>query len=136
MSQIIATYGPQIQQLDMVMFLSETGLTNIHIICQEVGMALTGDMLMTMAPTLVAQLSSTMEGIEFTDEGSLLEINGVESLIVEYTNELAGEQMQGAQVYVPGSSSLCIFTLTCLNADEFAATSEAFGIMLNTLEVK
>jgi len=133
---LVNTYGPQIQQMDMVLFLSESGMTNVNIVYQEMGLQLTGDLLMSMAPNFVAQLSQSFEGIQFLNEGSLIAVNGVDSLMIEYAYELSGQQMQGAQVYVPGSTGLCLVTYTCGNADELVPTVEVFSDMLNSLQVK
>ena len=60
LAQMIATYGPQIQQSDMVMLLSETGLTNVNAVAQYVGMHASDNDLLSLAPSLVAQLSGAM----------------------------------------------------------------------------
>ena len=136
LAQMISAYGPQVQQLDMVMIINETGLTNVNLVCQEVGMNLNGEQLMSMAPALVSQLSNSMAGIQFVDEGSLIDVNGTESLKMAYVMEVAGAQMCGVQVYIPGSTAIYIVTYTCNNADELEATREDFNAMLGTLVVK
>lgn len=136
MAELVATYGPQIQQTGMVMLLNETGFTNVNVVSQYVGMKPTDEQLLALAPSLVAQLSGVMEGIQFLNEGSLVELNGLKALMVEYTCELSGTAMQGAQVYVPGAENLYIFTYTCANADELTATAEAFSALLDTLTIQ
>jgi hypothetical protein len=136
LAQMIATYGPQLEQSDMVMLLSETGATNVNVVAQYVGMRASDEDLLSLAPALVAQLSGMMENIEIVDEGSIIELNGINGLMVEYVCELAGTAMHGAQVYISGAENLYIFTYTCSNADEVAATSEDFGVMLGTLQVQ
>lgn len=136
LAQMIATYGPQIQQSDMVMLLSETGLTNVNAVAQYVGMHASDNDLLSLAPSLVAQLSGAMANIEFVDEGSIIELNGINALMVEYNCELAGTAMHGVQAYISGAENLYIFTYTCAGADEVAATSEDFGIMLGSLQIK
>lgn len=136
LSQMIAVYGSQMEQTDMVMMLNETGMTNINIVCQYVGMRATDEVLLSLAPTLVSQLGSAFEGIEFVNEGSLVELNGVNALMVEYAYELSGTAMQGAQVYVPGAENLYIFTFTCSDVSELEITAEDFNFMLGSLEIK
>lgn len=136
LAQMVATYGPQIQQYDMVMVINETGMTNINVVCQPVGMEATEEALQSLAPAAVLELSNTMPGIEFLNEGTVTEFNGNKSLVLEYTYELSGMQMHGAQVYVAVGTNLYMFTYTCANADELVATSESLGVMLSSLEVK
>lgn len=136
LAQMIAAYGPQIEEMDMVVLLSETGLANVNIVAQYVGMQATDEDLLSLASMLVSQLSNTMEGIEFVDEGSIIELVGKNGLMVEYTFELSGTQMTGVQVYVSGETDLYTFTYTCADANELEATAEDFGIMLGSLTAK
>lgn len=135
-AQMLDTYGPQVQQSDMVMLISETGLTNVNMIAQYVGMHAGDEELLALAPNLVAQLSNAMTGIEFVDEGSIIELDGFNALMVEYNLELAGTSMHGAQVYASGAENLYIITYTCSGPDEAVATSEDFSMMLNSLQIK
>ena len=136
LAQMIATYGPQLQQSGMIMLLNETGLTNVNVIAQPVGMRATDEVLLSLAPTVVSQLSSTFEGIEFVNEGVIINLGDKNGLIVEYSYTLAGTEMQGAQVYVSGETDMYIFTYTCAAADEVSATSREFGFMLGTFTGK
>ncbi len=136
LAQMIAAYAPQVQQMDMVMVISESGATNVNVVPQYVGMQATDEVLLSLAPALISQLSATMEGIQFVDEGTLIDLGGKSGLMLEYDYEMSGMQIHGAQVYVSGATDLYIFTFTCGNADELVATSEEFGYLLGTLEVK
>lgn len=136
LAQLVEAYGPQIQQMDMVMVLSETGMTNVNVVCQPVGMQATDEVLLTLAPTLVQQLSSSFEGIEFVDEGSIINLGNKNGMMVEYNYELAGTSMHGVQVYVSGATDLYVFTYTCTDENELSATAEDFGFMLGSLTVQ
>lgn len=136
LTQMIAEYGPQIEETDMVLLQSETGLTNVSIGAQYVGMQLTDEDLFSLASVLVSQMSNTMEGIEFVDEGSIIELVGKNGLIVEFTFELSGTQMTGVYVYVSGETDVYVITYTCADANELEATVEDFSIMLGSLTVK
>ncbi len=132
LAQIIQTYGPQIEQSGMIMLLNETGNTNVNVIAQNVGMHATDEDLLSLAPTLVSQLSAALTGVEFVNEGVIINLGDKNGLIVEYNYTLSGTEMQGAQVYVSGETDLYIFTYTSAAADEVSATSREFGFMLGT----
>ncbi|MBR4069095.1 MAG: hypothetical protein IKK08_10795 [Clostridia bacterium] len=136
LAQIIQTYVPQIEQSGMIMLLNETGNTNVNVIAQNVGMRATDEDLLSLAPTLVSQLSAALEGVEFVNEGVIINLGDKNGLIVEYNYTLSGTEMQGARVYVSGETDLYIFTYTCAAADEVSATSREFGFMLGTFTGK
>lgn len=136
LAQMLADYGPAIAQADMIMLVSENGQTNVSVAPKYVGMQANDEALLALAPQLVSQMSGAMENIEFVDEGSIIELNGINGLMLQYVCELAGMQVHGVQVYVSGAEYLYVLTYTCSNADELLATSEAFGIMLSSLQVK
>jgi hypothetical protein len=136
LAQMIATYGPQVQQTGMIMLLNETGMTNVNVLAQYVGMRATDDTLLTLAPQLVSQLSNVMEGIEFINEGTIVELGENTGLMIEYQYTLADTNMYGVQAYIPGETDLYIVTYTCAAPAELEATSIDLGFMLNSLKVK
>lgn len=136
LAQIIQTYGPQIEQTGMIMLLNETGNTNVNVIAQYVGMRATDDVLLSLAPSLVSQLSNAMPGLEFANEGTIVKLGENTGMMVEYQYTLSGTNMYGVQVYISGETDLYILTYTCAAIDELIATSEEFGTMLGTLTVK
>lgn len=136
LAQMIANYGPQLQQSGMIMLLNETGNTNVNVVPQYVGMRATDDVLLSLAPQLVSQLSNVMEGIEFINEGTIVELGENTGLMIEYQYTLAGTDMYGVQVYISGETDMYIFTYTCAAIDELVSTSEDFGFMLGSLKVK
>lgn len=136
LAQMIATYGPQLQQSGMIMLLNETGLTNVNVVAQYVGMRATDDVLLSLAPQLVSQLSNAMAGIEFVNEGTIVKLGENTGLMLEYQYTLSGTDMYGVQVYISGETDLYIFTYTCAAIDELVSTSEEFGFMLGSLQVK
>lgn len=136
LAQMIANYGPQLQQSGMIMLLNETGNTNVNVVPQYVGMRATDDVLLSLAPQLVSQLSNVMEGIEFINEGTIVELGENTGLMIEYQYTLSGTDMYGVQVYISGETDMYIFTYTCAAIDELVSTSEDFGFMLGSLKVK
>lgn len=136
LAQMIANYGPQLQQSGMIMLLNETGNTNVNVVPQYVGMRATDDVLLTLAPQLVSQLSNVMEGIEFVNKGTIVELGENTGLMIEYQYTLADTDMYGVQVYISGETDMYIFTYTCAAIDELVSTSEDFGFMLGSLKVK
>lgn len=135
LAQIIAQYGSQVQQSGMIMVLSETGLTNVNVVAQNVGARATDEDLLALAPQLVSQLSNAMGEIRFTDEGSIVKLGNNTGLLVGYEFLLAGVDMCGLQAYIPGETNLYIITYTTVE-DEESATFEDLCLMLGSLTVK
>ncbi len=136
LAQMIATYGPQLQQSGMIMLLNETGLTNVNVVAQYVGMRATDDVLLSLAPQVVSELSKAMAGIEFVNEGTIVKLGENTGLMLEYQYTLSGTDMYGVQVYIPGETDMYIFTYTCAAINELVSTSEEFGFMLGSLQAK
>lgn len=136
LNALMNTYGPAIRQADMVMLINETGMANITIAAQEVGVRLDADTLEAMAPLLVNQMSATMDGLRFQNEGTVVTVKGNSCLLLEYGYELAGQMLYGAQLYVPGATSLYCLGYTCSDLNEYNATSDEFYNLVSTLEVK
>lgn len=136
LAQMIANYGPQLQQSGMIMLLNETGNTNVNVVPQYVGMRANDDALLSLAPQLVSQLSNVMEGIEFVNKGTIVKLGENTGLMIEYQYTLSDTDMYGVQVYISGETDMYIFTYTCAAIDELVSTSEDFGFMLGSLKVK
>lgn len=136
LANMVSLYGPQVQQLDMVMLLNESTMTNVNFVCQTIGMHAEDDVLLGLAPNLISQLSSSFEGIQFINEGTIIDLNGKNGMMLEYIYELSGVQMHGVQMYISGETNLYVCTYTCGNADELSATSEDFGFMLGSMSIK
>lgn len=130
LAQLAAQYGPQIKQTDMVMFISETGMSNVNVVCQYVGLNIDEDQLLLLAPGFTAELAKVMEGIEFINEGSIMDLATCKAMLLEYTYTLSGMEMYGAQAYVPVDDDMYIFTYNCSDAGEINTTAEDFGVML------
>ncbi|MBE5815854.1 MAG: hypothetical protein E7320_11745 [Clostridiales bacterium] len=130
LAQLAAQYGPQIKQTDMVMFISETGMTNVNVVCQTVGLSIDEDQLLLLAPSFTAELAKVMEGIEFINEGTIMDLATCKAMLLEYNYTLAGVEMYGAQAYVPVGEDMYIFTYNCSDAGEINTTAEDFGVML------
>lgn len=132
----IDTYGPQMEQFDAVILLSESGLTTVTVIAQYLGMRVDDKQLLAVAPVLVAQLANEMPDVEFTNEGTLIELNGMNGLLLEYTQKQDDTTLQLVQVCVAGADTLYTFAYGCSDADEAAVTTEDFYFILNTLELE
>src|SRR5699024_6784099 len=52
MAGLVETARAQIEQTGIIVLIDETGLNNINLQIQSVGMSLTGDIMLAMAPTL------------------------------------------------------------------------------------
>ncbi|MBE5803489.1 MAG: DUF1795 domain-containing protein [Clostridiales bacterium] len=136
LAQMAETYGPTIRQSGMVILLSETGMTNVNVAFTNVGMRASDEVLLTLAPAMMSQLSTVAENIQFIEEGTIIDLGDKNGMMLEYVYELSGIQMHGIQVYVSGAADMYTFTYTCVDADELEATAEDFGFMLGSLTAK
>lgn len=116
--QQLESMKPQIEQLGMIMLMSEDLGTNINLILQEVGVELTGVLLEAMAPSISQQLSAALSGLTITSEPALIEVGDAQVLAAEYAYSVSGVDMAGMQVYLPAGTNLVILSMTASNGQE------------------
>lgn len=122
----------QIEQLGIIVLMDATGANNINFQHQNAGVALSGDDLMNLAPSLQSNISASIDGVSFYDP-ELMDINGTEAMLLQYTYAMAGIDFTGLQVYLPVGTELAICTLTS-SAGDISAGAEAVGIIVGSLE--
>ena len=101
----------QIEQLGIIVLMDATGANNINFQHQNAGVALSGDDLMNLAPSLQSNISASIDGVSFYDP-ELMDINGTDAMLLQYTYAMAGIDFTGLQVYMPVGTELAICTLT------------------------
>ena len=117
----------QIEQLGIIVLMDATGANNINFQHQNAGVALSGDDLMNLAPSLQSNISASIDGVSFYDP-ELMDINGTDAMLLQYTYAMAGIDFTGLQVYLPVGTELAICTLTS-SAEDISAGAEAVGII-------
>lgn len=122
----------QIEQLGIIVLMDATGANNINFQHQNAGVALSGDDLMNLAPSLQSNISASIDGVSFYDP-ELMDINGTDAMLLQYTYAMAGIDFTGLQVYLPVGTELAICTLTS-SAGDISAGAEAVGIIVGSLE--
>lgn len=122
----------QIEQLGIIVLMDATGANNINFQHQNAGVALSGDDLMNLAPSLQSNISASIDGVSFYDP-ELMDINGTDAMLLQYTYAMAGIDFTGLQVYLPVGTELAICTLTS-SAEDISAGAEAVGIIVGSLE--
>lgn len=122
----------QIEQLGIIVLMDATGANNINFQHQNAGVALSGDDLMNLAPSLQSNISASIDGVSFYDP-ELMDINGTDAMLLQYTYTMAGIDFTGLQVYLPVGTELAICTLTS-SAGDISAGAEAVGIIVGSLE--
>ena len=122
----------QIEQLGIIVLMDATGANNINFQHQNAGVALSGDDLMNLAPSLQSNISASIDGVSFYDP-ELMDINGTDAMLLQYTYAMAGIDFTGLQVYMPVGTELAICTLTS-SAGDISAGAEAVGIIVGSLE--
>ena len=122
----------QIEQLGIIVLMDATGANNINFQHQNAGVALSGDDLMNLVPSLQSNISASIDGVSFYDP-ELMDINGTEAMLLQYTYAMAGIDFTGLQVYLPVGTELAICTLTS-SAEDISAGAEAVGIIVGSLE--
>ena len=122
----------QIEQLGIIVLMDATGANNINFQHQNAGVALSGDDLMNLAPSLQSNISASIDGVSFYDP-ELMDINGTDAMLLQYTYAVAGIDFTGLQVYLPVGTELAICTLTS-SAGDISAGAEAVGIIVGSLE--
>lgn len=124
----------QIEQLGIIVLMDATGANNINFQHQNAGVALSGDDLMNLAPSLQSNISASIDGVSFYDP-ELMDINGTDAMLLQYTYAMAGIDFTGLQVYLPVGTELAICTLTS-SAEDISAGAEAVGIIVGSLELQ
>ena len=122
----------QIEQLGIIVLMDATGANKINFQHQNAGVALSGDDLMNLAPSLQSNISASIDGVSFYDP-ELMDINGTDAMLLQYTYAMAGIDFTGLQVYLPVGTELAICTLTS-SAGDISAGAEAVGIIVGSLE--
>ena len=87
---------------------------------------------MNLAPSLQSNISASIDGVSFYDP-ELMDINGTDAMLLQYTYAMAGIDFTGLQVYLPVGTELAICTLTS-SAGDISAGAEAVGIIVGSLE--
>ena len=65
MADLVETARAQIEQTGVIVLIDETGLNNINLQIQDVGMTLSGDMLLELEPTLQSSISASENPCSF-----------------------------------------------------------------------
>ena len=132
MAGLVETARAQIEQTGVIVLIDETGLNNINLQIQDVGMTLSGDMLLELEPTLQSSISASLSGVSFYDP-EIVEINGTETLLMQYAYTMAGFDFSVVQAYMSMDTKLAVTTLTCSSEDQLSPGAEALGVILGSL---
>ena len=133
-AELAQTARTQIEQLGIIVLMDATGAKNINFQHQNAGVALSGDDLMNLAPSLQSNISSAIGGVSFYDP-ELMAIGGTDAMLLQYVYTMAGIDFTGMQVYMPVGTELAICTLTS-SAEDISAGAEAVGIIMGSLELQ
>lgn len=133
MADLVETARAQIEQTGVIVLIDETGLNNINLQIQDVGMTLSGDMLLELEPTLQSSISASLSGVSFYDP-EIVEINGTETLLMQYAYTMAGFDFSVVQAYMPVGTKLAVATLTCSSEERLSPGVEALGVILGALQ--
>ena len=134
MSELVETARVQIEQTGIIVLIDETGVNNINLQIQDAGMALTGDMLLALSPTLQSGISDSLGDVSF-DDPQVIEVNGTETLVMQYAYTMAGFDFSVVQAYMSVGTKLVVSTLTCSSEDQLSPGAEALDIILGGLKV-
>lgn len=133
LENLIESVKPQLEAVDMIMLMSPDMSSNVNVVCQDVGMEMTADMLLAVSGTFQSQLSAQLEGLTFPEDPSLIDVGEDQALMIPYAYTLAGQDFIGVQAYRPNGSDLYIYTLTATAA--MAETySEVLGVVIGSTE--
>ena len=133
-AELAQTARTQIEQLGIIVLMDATGANNINFQHQNAGVALSGDDLMNLAPSLQSNISSAIGGVSFYDP-ELMAIGGTDAMLLQYVYTMAGIDFTGMQVYMPVGTELAICTLTS-SAEDISSGAEAVGIIMGSLELQ
>lgn len=126
---------PQIEQLGMLVMMSEDLTSNINIIRQEVAGA-TPEALMSISGQLMESLKNTAADLEQTAETVLIDIgNERQAMIMQYAYTVSGMEMNGVQAYVGLGDCMYVFTLTT-TGEMLESTAEVLGFVMGSSELK
>jgi hypothetical protein len=113
-------------------------MSNVVINVIDMGMNLTGDMLLTMlAPVTVTQLQSTFTDFALTEDPSLEEYNGKEYCIISGTCTVVGIQIRSITAFCTDDGLLYSLSFTIANiegvddellAEQYEAMMSSFTI--------
>jgi len=123
----------QIEELGMIILMSEDMISNINIVPQDTGAEVTNEMVAALEESAIAELTASMEGITFPTQPSMLDLDdGRQALLVQYSVPLFEEySLFGAQAYVGVGNTLFLFTMTS-EPDRAEADAQVLGIVIGS----
>lgn len=109
-------------------------MANINIAAIDLGMAVSADMLLTMAPQLDAQFKATFADWEAADEAALVDLGVRQIMGMGGTYTLLDKTMSMQQAFFTVGTTMYTVTLTA-TPDTLDSYAEAFAQLLGTLVV-
>lgn len=124
---------PQITQMQMTMFVDING-SNINVVRQSVGMAITAEQFMPMMPQMLSQVTAALPGAQVLEEGALYTIGDHQYCNLCISYNLAGSDLYAFQFYTFSGTDMYLITLTMNPASDMDAVAEYTDHLLATLE--
>ena len=113
----IEQYLPQIEQLDMAMFMTIDGSTNYNVLYQPMAQQFSAQELVDgLAPTAIGQYKTLFNEMSVIDAGSVQTIGNFTFCKVEISTVSNGLKMNLAQYYYCGASTLYVFSFTRMDS--------------------
>lgn len=129
---LVQTAKEQLETVDMVLLMNSTMDCNINMLCQPVGVELTGDLLLAAAPGFAAGIQSQLAGAELVEEATLIDIPAGQAMLMQLAYSLSGQNLVCTCAYVSKGTDLYVMTQTChVNAGE--QNAQVLSNMLETL---
>ena len=109
----IEQYLPQIEQMDMAIFMSDDGATNYNILYQPVEKQYTAQELIDeLAPEITKQYRTVFTDLTVVDIGSIQPIGNFKFFKVQFSVVSSGIRLEIAQYGYCGASSLYVFSFS------------------------
>ena len=133
--KVIEQNRDAIENSNMVMLMSADMTSNINIIAQDVGMSLTPEQLLASADSFVAQLKSSLPGLEITEQPSILDSDETfKPMVLGYKYDANGNTINGYQGYFSLNTMFFCVTITGVNLTGQAA--QDFGFVMGSITLQ
>ncbi len=135
-----ANYKAQIEALDMVAVISDTGKFNFNVIYQAMPMELNNELIIAqLCPATISQLKTAFGDINMVDAGTVVTVNENEYVHMEASYTLGGIDMAIEQYLLIAGKKLYVlsFTETGIGTDaQFDRQETIKGILGSFVPVK
>lgn len=131
----LASYADMVKQQGIVVIADETGIDNITIVCQTLGMELDAETLKSMMSATIKTQMEGQLGTEISFEDGIVTLENGSFYGVTLSYELQGIPVSQKQYYVSLGQELMVLTFTHMGSEIDEATATLWETVLGTVSM-